>query len=612
MPPCPVCEQDILADEAAFTHHVNSHFDSFQHQAAEPVESTEPKSTSCPVCDFPLSYLTPADFEAHMSACLDGEQHRLLRRSSTSQPLDHEVDDDVELDYDFTVNGPSSLQRRMDDQEIAAGWDGPAKPGGWMDWASKKVDKGDKWWDPISGSREDIPSNFSPGVIPVLDRCLKEGAHQGITRRAILCRDVSHIKGVWKFDMGWGCGYRNALMCLTSLLSVSDYAALFDRSVNGSDPGVRRIQGWIQEAWDEGFDAEGRQQLKGKILGSRKWIGPSDLYAMFTYKGIPCELYDFPKPVDSKHGSHTAHLVLQQWVKDYFSSDQASTSAVGTEVQSAFDLLMRTADHGAGRGEVVRISRKFPLVLQHSGHSRTIIGYEENARGDINLLLLDPGRSIPKDIRETSIERWSAERRAPLPPHRSSSSSSKIQPAQAAATTGGTPRKPSLPTILQKRSSRSFNETHESMPFSAPYTNGHSEILSPELVEDDIRRPSIDTNSARAQETTVHPAHQRGGTASGFGQGPQLEDDEEMTPGGWVRKKLSRDKTRRSSNGPQANMGGGVESLDTVRTLNYFRINLGSLSRHTEYQVLAFTGGPVLTMEERRARKVITSTVLRS
>lgn len=34
----------------------------------------------------------------------------------------------------------------------------------------------------------------------------------------------------------------------------------------------------------------------------------------------------------------------------------------------------------------------FITLVQHSGHSRTIIGYEENARGDINLLLFDPGK----------------------------------------------------------------------------------------------------------------------------------------------------------------------------------------------------------------------------
>jgi hypothetical protein len=67
---------------------------------------------------------------------------------------------------------------------------------------------------------------------------------------------------------------------------------------------------------------------------------------------------------------------------------------------------MRASESGAGRGEAIRSSRKLPLVLQvchshklmtvlmiqHSGHSRLIVGYEETVRGEINLLVLDPGR----------------------------------------------------------------------------------------------------------------------------------------------------------------------------------------------------------------------------
>jgi hypothetical protein len=32
------------------------------------------------------------------------------------------------------------------------------------------------------------------------------------------------------------------------------------------------------------------------------------------------------------------------------------------------------------------------LTIQHSGHSRLIVGCEETVRGEINLLVLDPGR----------------------------------------------------------------------------------------------------------------------------------------------------------------------------------------------------------------------------
>lgn len=78
-------------------------------------------------------------------------------------------------------------------------------------------------------------------------------------------------------------------MAISPLIASKDeYRAVFDRDANGAEPGVRRIQGWIEEGWQAGFDEDGREQLKGRVLGTRKWIGSSDLYAFFTFKGVPC------------------------------------------------------------------------------------------------------------------------------------------------------------------------------------------------------------------------------------------------------------------------------------------------------------------------------------
>ena len=117
---------------------------------------------------------------------------------------------------------------------------------------------------------------------------------------------------------------------------------------------------------------------------------------------------DFPK--SSKKDTSTPHpsKVLIDWVKRYFVSRipairkadrkdeepkrQDSIASIDTSgSRSAFDALMRPESNGSGRGEVVRQTRKLPLILQHSGHSRTIVGYEETHRGT-NLLLFDPGR----------------------------------------------------------------------------------------------------------------------------------------------------------------------------------------------------------------------------
>ena len=115
-----------------------------------------------------------------------------------------------------------------------------------------------------------------------------QAASAATTLKARLSTETLHIRHSVRFDLGWGCGYRNASMVISALMLHSPaYRTIFDSSNNGADPGIRRVQGWIEEAWAAGFDPDGRRQLKGKVLGTRKWIGTSELYAMFSYKGIP-------------------------------------------------------------------------------------------------------------------------------------------------------------------------------------------------------------------------------------------------------------------------------------------------------------------------------------
>ncbi|ORY26720.1 peptidase family C78-domain-containing protein [Naematelia encephala] len=576
MPRCPVCGERIDADTKAFNHHVNAHFDgpgpstlraaqvpSQQNVANTGHRSPRGRSVSagsgtssgkkrriddemlgngaehedgaCPLCGFPFLSVPPEQRQSHVNACLDGDRSNI---DSDDEQYLHEAD--------------GSAARAQDDRDnrVDSGWDGPANPGvGWAKWRERKVDSGDKWWDPVSDSTKpnDIPSNFSPGIIPVLrDLLLRSHSHR-ITREAVICSDTVHIKGIWKFDLGWGCGYRNALMAISALvLANADYRPVFSKEANGADPGVRRVQGWIEEAWHQGFDTMGRDQLKGKILGTRKWIGTSDLYAMFTSKGIPCRLFDFPKPRPGED-SRKAHVALQNWVKQYFAKDPETSiknkkSSTSSPI-SAFDILMGAS----GGDDAVRASDKLPLILQHSGHSRSIVGYEETTSGAINLLLFDPGKSIPKDLRAAGLERLE--------------------------TTSTSSSRPGL--LTQPDGTRtSSSQSHESINFSPPYTNGRSELID---LPSDCQT-------------------MRGGTQI------RLQEDEEMDDGGWVRKKFKPKREKASATRWDTDIG---------KALGYFRVNVSSLGSHTQYQVLAFTGGPLLSEEERVRRKVIDSEVIR-
>ena len=97
---------------------------------------------------------------------------------------------------------------------------------------------------------------------------------------------------------------------------------------------------------------------------------------------------------------------LLSWVENYFSENDLKDS------QNLNEVL-----RGASP---VTITSKMPIILQHQGHSRTIIGYEKCDNGAINLLEFDPSkydfscscltscslffhRRIPADIRKAAI-----------------------------------------------------------------------------------------------------------------------------------------------------------------------------------------------------------------
>lgn len=47
-------------------------------------------------------------------------------------------------------------------------------------------------------------------------------------------------------------------------------------------PSITKIQQLIENAWAKGFDLIGRDQLNGVLKNTAKWIGASDICAMFS------------------------------------------------------------------------------------------------------------------------------------------------------------------------------------------------------------------------------------------------------------------------------------------------------------------------------------------
>lgn len=230
------------------------------------------------------------------------------------------------------------------------------------------------------------PPNCAPGLISVLKKALSRSNDKGHTQRAWLCMNQTVLIEGENWDRGWGCGYRNYLMACAVLMDQQIQPMYFPLLDTPSTPGVRNLQILIERAWRDGYDQEGAEDMRRNLLDSSKWIGTAELYVAFTYKGVPARLVDFPELKDGVEP-------LLQWVMQYFSDGDPrrnSTSAtVGERLLGA---------------RAVTVTDKPPIILQHKGHSRTIVGVEQTKNGIINLLTFDPGRRLTSHIRQIGLQ----------------------------------------------------------------------------------------------------------------------------------------------------------------------------------------------------------------
>lgn len=118
----------------------------------------------------------------------------------------------------------------------------------------------------------------------------------------------------------------------------------------------------IEDAWAAGFDIQGRDQLNGKLSGTSKWIGATEIASFLSKNKIKSRIFDFHKPTSANGRFHPKML---DFAGEYF---RTRGKSVGNELR------------------VVP-----PLYLQHDGHSRTIVGVERlKSSGEIKLLIFDP------------------------------------------------------------------------------------------------------------------------------------------------------------------------------------------------------------------------------
>ncbi|XP_070691376.1 zinc finger-containing ubiquitin peptidase 1 isoform X2 [Pempheris klunzingeri] len=186
------------------------------------------------------------------------------------------------------------------------------------------------------------------------------------------CRDCVHV---WLSadtdhycssagDRGWGCGYRNFQMLLSSLHRIDTYAPHLQEKAM---PNIPQVQKMIEEAWKEGLDPQGASHFNQRLQGTSAWIGATEIFTLLTSLRVRARIIDFHQPT----GPNNTHPQLFDWVSQYFRQSSRSSRLPPRLIHTSLP----------------------PLYLQHQGHSRAIVGLEQRKNGSLCLLLLDPGSS---------------------------------------------------------------------------------------------------------------------------------------------------------------------------------------------------------------------------
>ncbi|XP_067304506.1 zinc finger-containing ubiquitin peptidase 1 [Pseudorasbora parva] len=396
--PCPMCSL-VFNDCFMLQEHVELHLqDQDMTEGASPDVGTltEASSTSngrsgvlryeCPMCSLSCSSSTSLQehVELHLeygSASATGHSPGDLTLARKLQEEEEqkwreaegrrEAENFKKLQKQFGLDNSGGYCKQMErnmERAVSRGQMVPAE------FHRKRVEM----LESLASGMDDGRSKTS-GLMEALYRYYQRNASD--FTRVWLCAETDHYSSS-EGDKGWGCGYRNFQMLLSSLHRMEQYSLL-----PVSVPSIPRVQAMIEEAWAQGADPQGASQFKHRLQGTRAWIGATEIYAVLTSFSVKSRIVDFHKPT----GPGDTHLRMFEWVKQYFS---------------------RSASRSARLPPKVVQTTLPPIYLQHQGHSRSIVGVEQKGNGNLSLLLFDPGfapgemrRLLSQDTVATMVRR---------------------------------------------------------------------------------------------------------------------------------------------------------------------------------------------------------------
>ncbi|KAG9342757.1 hypothetical protein JZ751_015620 [Albula glossodonta] len=367
--PCPMCSL-LFTDCFILQEHVELHL-----QESGGAEGSRDQRYECPLCS--LSFADSGSLQIHVELHLEtgtpsgsGSTHSDLQLARKLQEEEEEkrkaeearreAEEFKKLQKQFGLDASGGYRRQLErnlEREVSRGNMAPAefhrKRAEIMESLASGVDDGRTRTSGVIGSLCQYYQREGNDVVHIW-----------------LSAETDHYSS-GEGDRGWGCGYRNFQMLLSSLHKMEAYRGC---GTNGAIPSLPRVQALMEKAWREGLDPQGASHFSHKLQGTRAWIGATEIYSLFTSLGVRARIMDFHQPT----GPGNTHPRLFEWVKQYFAmSDSRGARLPPRVVQTTLP----------------------PIYLQHQGHSRTIVGVEQRKNGSLCLLIFDPGCS-PGDMRK--------------------------------------------------------------------------------------------------------------------------------------------------------------------------------------------------------------------
>ena len=223
---------------------------------------------------------------------------------------------------------------------------------------------------------------------------------------------------------GYSCGWRSMQMVCSALMETSSTAKQKLFGGSGFVPSLEDMKQWLEVAWQEGWDPDGWAQMS-TVVGRPKWVGTTECWALLSSFGISARIISFKSARGSgggvwtgsggggggrskkrphagnggTNGNNPVASAVEQWLWQYFGVESSQGK---TQKKSLWDRAANKGPRSSEPSKGVYTTDKFPLYMQHDGHSRVVVGVAVRGMrggGDkgvaTQLLILDPNTYGP-------------------------------------------------------------------------------------------------------------------------------------------------------------------------------------------------------------------------